>query len=71
MLVLDTRFFDDSLCSAAASIENLDEQCDGLLIHAENFQALNLLQECIASSEVCGIDPPYNAAATEIFTKRI
>ena len=33
-LVLDTRFFDDSFkARLVASIENFDEQCDGLLIH--------------------------------------
>ena len=37
-LVLDTRFFDDSFkARLVASIENFDEQCDGLLIHSENF----------------------------------
>ena len=59
-LVLDTRFFDDVFKAwLVASIENFDEQCDGLLIHSENFQALNLLRgqeqfDCVF------IDPPYN-----------
>ena len=45
-LVLDTRFFgDDFKAKLISSIENFDAQCDGLLIHSENLQALNLLQE--------------------------
>lgn len=70
-LVLDTRFFDDSFkARLVASIENFDEACDGLLIHSENFQALNLLQERYSEQVKCVyIDPPYNAAATEIFYK--
>lgn len=61
-LVLDTRFFDDSFkARLVASIENFDEQCDGLLIHSENFQALNLLQERYREQVKCVyIDPPYN-----------
>jgi adenine-specific DNA-methyltransferase len=61
-LVLDTRFFDDSFkARLVASIENFDEQCDGLLIHSDNFQALNLLQERYREQVKCVyIDPPYN-----------
>lgn len=61
-LVLDTRFFDDSFkARLVASIENFDEQCDGLLIHSENFQALNLLQERYREQvKLIYIDPPYN-----------
>ena len=61
-LVLDTRFFDDSFkARLVASIENFDEQCDGLLIHSENFQALNLLQERYYEQVELGYaDPPYN-----------
>jgi len=43
------------------SFEDLDSDCDGLLIHAENFQALNLLQERYREKVKCiYIDPPYN-----------
>lgn len=70
-LVLDTRFFDPSFKEELlSSIDNLDEQCDGLLIHSENFQALNLLQERYREQVKCiYIDPPYNTAATEIIYK--
>ena len=61
-LVLDTAFFDnDFRYKLLSSIDNFDEQCDGLLIHSENFQALNLLQEKYTQQIKCiYIDPPYN-----------
>ena len=61
-LVLDTRFFDDSFkAQLVASIENFDEQCDGLLIHSENFQALNTIKERLSKQvSYIYIDPPYN-----------
>jgi adenine-specific DNA-methyltransferase len=61
-LVLDTAFFSsDFKVKLIASIEYFDEQCDGLLIHSENFQALNLLQERYREQVKCVyIDPPYN-----------
>ncbi len=61
-LVLDTAFFSDEFkAKLIASIEDFDEQCDGLLIHSENFQALNLISDRI-HQEVSNvfIDPPYN-----------
>ena len=61
-LVLDTKFFTAEFKNALlASIDNIDEQCDGLLINSENFQALELLQEKYKSQIQCiYIDPPYN-----------
>jgi adenine-specific DNA-methyltransferase len=61
-LVLDTRFFDEAFkARLLVSVENFDDQCDGLLIHSENFQALNLLQERYREQVKCiYIDPPYN-----------
>ena len=61
-LVLDTRFFDVSFrARLLSSIEDFDEQCDGLLIHSENTQALNLLQDRYREQVKCVyIDPPYN-----------
>lgn len=70
-LLLDTKFFDDDFKQKMlASIENLDEQTDGLLIHSENFQALNLLQDRYKKQVKCiYIDPPYNTSASEIIYK--
>ena len=61
-LVVDTRFFNQAFKDALlASFPNLDEQTDGLLIHSENFQALELLQERYRQAVQCiYIDPPYN-----------
>ncbi|MDR9756016.1 MAG: site-specific DNA-methyltransferase [Thermoanaerobacterales bacterium] len=61
-LVLDTKHFTTEFKERLiASIDNLDEETDGLLIHSENFQALNLLQERYREKIKCvHIDPPYN-----------
>jgi adenine-specific DNA-methyltransferase len=61
-LVLDTRHFgEDFKRRLLASFDDLDEQCNGLLIHSENFQALNLLMERYRGQVKCiYIDPPYN-----------
>ncbi|QEN03303.1 site-specific DNA-methyltransferase [Thiospirochaeta perfilievii] len=61
-LVLDTAFFsEDFKAKLIESINDFDEQCDGLLIHSENFQALNLLQDRYREQVKCVyIDPPYN-----------
>src|SRR5690606_489681 len=44
-LVVDTRYFDSSFAARLVErLEALDEQVDGLLLHSENFQALNLME---------------------------
>jgi DNA modification methylase len=49
-----------------ASIDDIDEQCDGLLIHSENFQVLNMFQERFREQVKCVyIDPPYNTGKDE------
>ncbi|RME56586.1 site-specific DNA-methyltransferase, partial [Candidatus Parcubacteria bacterium] len=69
-LVLDTRFFDDDFkAQLVASIEDFDEQCEGLLIQSENFQALTLLQERYRGQVKCiYIDPPYNTGSDDNFS---
>ncbi len=67
-LVLDTRHFDadftDRLLAALSDAGPLDEQMDGLLVHGENFQVLNLLQARYAEQIQCVyIDPPYNTGS--------
>ncbi len=61
-LVLDTRHFDrDFADRLLASFDDLDEMTDGLLVHSENWQALNLLQEQYRERvKQIHIDPPYN-----------
>jgi adenine-specific DNA-methyltransferase len=61
-LVMDTRHFTpDFSARLLVSIENLDEWTDGVLIHGENLQALNLMLERYREGVKCiHIDPPYN-----------
>jgi adenine-specific DNA-methyltransferase len=61
-LLLDTKFFDNDFKDRLLSeIDNLDEELDGLLINADNFQALNLSIEKYADKvNTVHIDPPYN-----------
>jgi adenine-specific DNA-methyltransferase len=67
-LVLDTKFFNEEFkLRLVSSIDELDERCDGILVHSESFQALNLIQERFREQLKCiYIDPPYNTAASEI-----
>ena len=51
------------LCISSV-LENLDQQCDGLLIHSENFQALQFLQTRYKEQIKCiYVDPPYNTGS--------
>jgi len=70
-LVLDTKFFDaDFKYRLLASFESLDKGLDGLLVHSENFQALNLIKEYYRNKiKFIYIDPPYNTKASEILYK--
>ena len=73
-LVLDTRHFDrgftDRLLAALSESGPLDEGQDGLLVHGENFQALNLLRGRYAGQVQCVyLDPPYNTDASAILYK--
>lgn len=70
-LVLDTAFFSMEFKEKLVdSIDGLDENLDGLMIHSESFQALRLLQEKYRKSIECVyIDPPYNTDASPIIYK--
>jgi len=70
-LILDTQFFsEDFKARLIASIDDFDDQCDGLLIHSENFQALNLMQNRYREQIKCVyIDPPYNTESNSILYK--
>ena len=61
-LMADTALFDAAFKQALlASVDNLDESLDGLLIHGDNFQALNLLRQKHGRQAKCVyMDPPYN-----------
>ncbi len=70
-LPLDTRHFPpDFVNRLLASFDNLDELTDGLLVHSENWQALNLLQEKYRARVKCvHIDPPYNTQTSGFLYK--
>jgi len=66
-LVVDTRHFSQDFTDRLlASFENLGDATDGVLIHSENWQALNLLFEKYKARIKCiYIDPPYNTGNDE------
>ena len=70
-LMADTALFDAAFKYALlATVDNLDESLDGLLIHGDNFQTLNLLQNRFRDQISCiYADPPYNAKYSEIIYK--
>ena len=70
-VMLDTAFFDqDFKARLLASFDDLDGAVDGVLIHGENFQALNLLLEKFrAQIRVIFIDPPYNTGSQDFLYK--
>ena len=61
-LVLDTALFSESFKhKLLASMENVEEEINGLLVNSENFQALQLLKQKYSGLVKCVyIDPPYN-----------
>ncbi|MEP0841494.1 MAG: site-specific DNA-methyltransferase [Phycisphaerae bacterium] len=61
-MMLDTRFFEPEFVDRLlASFEDLDARIDGLLVHGDNFDALNLLEPRWAGRVDClYTDPPYN-----------
>ena len=70
-LVLDTCHFNAGFTDRLlAHFDNIDDETDGLLIHSENFQGLNLLAEKYRESiKAVYIDPPYNTNASAILYK--
>lgn len=70
-LVLDTALMpQDFTDRLLASFDDLEDETDGVLVHSENLQALNLLAERYREEVQCiYIDPPYNAKTSEIIYK--
>jgi len=70
-LMLDTRNFDVAFVDRVlASFDDLDGTSDGLLVHGENFQALNLLRENYSEKVRCiYIDPPFNTGGSNFLYK--
>ena len=70
-LALDTKHFADTFKDdLLAAIEDIDELCDGLLVHSENWQALSFLEITYGDSVDCiYIDPPYNTSLDDFAYK--
>jgi adenine-specific DNA-methyltransferase len=70
-LSIDTRHFPRTWIQALiAAIDDIDKQVTGILIHADNFQALNLMQTGWKKRLTAAyLDPPYNTDATPISYK--
>ena len=70
-LMLDTGYFKGDLkVRLLAGIDALDDQCEGILICSENFQALNLLNSRYCSQIKCSyVDPPYNTGQDDFVYK--
>lgn len=70
-LVLDTAFFDAKFKhQLVKSMENIDEQTNGLLIYGDNFQTNRLFKEKLYGSINCVfIDPPYNTGDDDFVYK--
>lgn len=70
-LMVDTSLFEVGFkAKLLREIEDLDGQTDGVIIHSDNFQALNLMQDKYLNQiQMVYIDPPYNTNASEIVYK--
>lgn len=70
-LPFDTKHFDEDIKYAILGLfDNLDDECDGVLIKSDNYQALNTIMPKYKEQATCiYIDPPYNTNATEIIYK--
>ena len=67
-LLVDTRFFELSFkYDCLSHIDGIDEQCDGLLIHGDNFHGLQLIKNRYQNSvKSVYLDPPYNTDVSAI-----
>src|SRR5690554_5367389 len=69
--MVDTSLFDTNfLASLLKAIPDQEENFNGLLVHGDNFQALNLIKtRFTANFDAIYIDPPYNTDAGPILYK--
>ena len=70
-LVVDTKFFgEDFKRKLLGSFEDLDGDCDGLLVHSDNFQALTFFQKKYSNKIKCiYTDPPFNTSENTFLYK--
>ncbi|EAA6647612.1 site-specific DNA-methyltransferase, partial [Salmonella enterica subsp. enterica] len=67
-LVIDTSNFDDEFKrNLLNSLEKIDDLCNGLLLHTDNYHGLNLIQKKFDNKIKCVyLDPPYNTDVSAI-----
>ncbi len=64
-LIAETRFLSEAIASTL--IEQIGAVADGLLVHSDNFQALQLIGTSYRDEVKCiYIDPPYNTDSSSI-----
>lgn len=70
-LMIDTCHFSaDFTARLLDALGDIDEKTDGVLVHSENFQALNLMQRRYREKIKCVyIDPPYNTNESSFLYK--
>jgi adenine-specific DNA-methyltransferase len=70
-LMVDTSLFSDAFkASLLRQLPSIDEFVDGLLIHSDNFQALQLLETRYRGSvDMIHVDPPYNTETSGFLYK--
>ena len=60
-LPIDTKYFNELKYEILSLFDNLDEQLDGILVHSENYQALNTISPKFKDKiQTIYIDPPFN-----------
>ncbi len=71
-LPLDTKFFADIQYEILGALDgDLDDITDGVLIHSENYQALNSIKNKYREKVQCiYIDPPFNLDSSDQFQYR-
>ena len=70
-LLVDTKFLSPALAAdLLAAVDQVEGNTDGLLVHSENFQALELLEPRYRQGVECiYIDPPYNTSENTFIYK--
>ena len=70
-LIIDTKHFSNTFkFTLLESVNDLDEQTNGVMINGDNFHALNLMKSRYKNQiKYVYIDPPYNAQSSEILYK--
>lgn len=67
-LVIDTSNFDQNFkYNLLNSLEKLDDLCNGVLLHSDNYHGLKLIQKKFENKIKCVyLDPPYNTDVSAI-----